>query len=134
MTVPVPVKSVLSQFRKIFIPMTLHYKWLTQTVATAAQIHPSDLPAIAAHGFKTLINNRPDGEGGPGQPASRELEEAAREHGIAYVYLPVVPMQYTREQVESMAGHLKAATAPVLAFCRSGSRSEQLIHSARQVG
>ncbi|BAP89339.1 putative uncharacterized protein [Burkholderiales bacterium GJ-E10] len=114
--------------------MTLHYKWLTQTVATAAQIHPGDLPAIAAHGFKTLINNRPDGEGGPNQPTSKELEEAAREHGIAYVYLPVVPMRYTREQVEAMAQHLKTAATPVLAFCRSGARTEQLFHFTQQLG
>ena len=57
--------------------MTLHFKWLSDTVAAAGQIWPADLPVIAAHGFKTVINNRPDGEGGPSQPASAQLQHAA---------------------------------------------------------
>ena len=43
--------------------MTLHFKWLSDNVAAAGQIAPADVAAIAAHGFKSIINNRPDGEG-----------------------------------------------------------------------
>jgi len=65
--------------------MTLHFKWLSDTVAAAGQIVPADLPVIAAHGFKTVINNRPDGEGGPNQPPSAQLQRAAEALGLRYV-------------------------------------------------
>ena len=35
---------------------------LTDYLAVAAQITPEDVAAIAAAGYKVLINNRPDGE------------------------------------------------------------------------
>ena len=50
----------------------------TDKFSTAPQVSPSDLPEIAAMGFKTVINNRPDGEGGADQPSSAELEAAAK--------------------------------------------------------
>jgi len=114
--------------------MTLHFKWLSDTLAAAGQIGPADVPAIAAHGFKTVINNRPDGEGGPAQPTSAELQSAAQAAGLAYVYLPVVSGQLTPEQVITMAGTLRSAATPVFAFCRSGARTEHLFRLATQPG
>jgi len=114
--------------------MTLHFKWLSDTVAAAGQISPSDLPIIAAHGFKTVINNRPDGEGGPQQPNSAELQRAAEAAGLRYVHLPVVSGQLTAQQVLEMAQTLRSTTAPVFAFCRSGARSEHLFRLATQPG
>jgi len=114
--------------------MTLHFKWLSDTVAAAGQIMPADIPAIAAHGFKTVINNRPDGEGGTVQPLSADLQRAAESAGLHYVHLPVVSGQLTAEQVVQMAQALKATTAPVFAFCRSGARSEHLFRLATQAG
>src|SRR5271157_6092748 len=101
--------------------MTLHFKWLSDTVAAAGQIAPGDLPAIAAHGFKTVINNRPDGEGGPEQPTSADLKRAAETAGLSYVHLPVVSGQLTPQQVSEMAKTLQSAASPVFAFCRSGA-------------
>jgi uncharacterized protein (TIGR01244 family) len=112
--------------------MTLHFKWLSDTVAAAGQIAPADLPAIAAHGFKTVINNRPDGEGGPAQPASEELRRAAEAAGLGYVHLPVVSGQLTPDQVTGMAVALREAKGPVFAFCRSGARTEHLFRLATQ--
>jgi len=114
--------------------MTLHFKWLSDTLAAAGQIAPTDLPAIAAHGFKTVINNRPDGEGGAAQPTSAELQSAAQAAGLAYYHLPVISGQLTPEQVAEMAGALSAAATPVFAFCRSGARTEHLFRLATQVG
>jgi uncharacterized protein (TIGR01244 family) len=114
--------------------MTLHFKWLSDTLAAAGQIAPGDIPTIAAHGFKTVINNRPDGEGGPAQPTSTELEQAAQTAGLTYVYLPVVSGQLTPEQVVTMAQTLQTAATPVFAFCRSGARTEHLFHLATQPG
>jgi uncharacterized protein (TIGR01244 family) len=112
--------------------MTLHFKWLSDAVAAAGQIVPGDIPAIAAHGFKTVINNRPDGEGGAAQPLSADLRHAAEAAGLRYFHLPVVSGQLTVEQVHDMARVLKAADGPVFAFCRSGARTEHLFRLATQ--
>ena len=112
--------------------MTLHFKWLSDNLAAAGQIAPADLPAIAAHGFKTVINNRPDGEGGPAQPTSAQIQQAAEAAGLKYVYLPVISGQLTPQQVVDMAATLKTASTPVFAFCRSGARTEHLFHLAKQ--
>lgn len=96
------------------------------TLAVAAQLRPQDMPAIAAAGFRSVINNRPDFEGGPGQPTSAELEAAARAAGLAYRYLPVPPAGHTPEQAGAMASAVEALPHPVVAFCRSGRRSAAL--------
>jgi uncharacterized protein (TIGR01244 family) len=114
--------------------MTLHFKWLSDTLAAAGQIAPGDIAAIAAHGFKTVINNRPDGEGGPDQPTSAALQQAAQSAGLSYVYLPVVSGQLTPQQVVEMASTLQTAATPVFAFCRSGARTEHLFRLATTAG
>ena len=106
--------------------MTVPTKALTPQFAVAAQLSAHDLPAVAAQGFRTLINNRPDGEGGPGQPPSREFEAATQALGLNYIYLPVVSGAITADQAVAMREALATAPGPVLAFCRSGARSAQL--------
>ncbi|NBX56142.1 MAG: TIGR01244 family phosphatase [Betaproteobacteria bacterium] len=98
----------------------------TDHFATAPQLAPAHMAAIAAQGFTTVINNRPDMEGGPEQPTSAQMESAALAAGLAYHYLPVVSGAITPEQVSQMAALVNAATGPVLAFCRSGARSTEL--------
>ncbi len=98
----------------------------TDAFATAPQLAPEHMAAIAAHGFKTIINNRPDMEGGPDQPSSATMQAAAEAAGLTYHYLPVVSGAITPEQVVQMAELVNNAAKPVLAFCRSGARSTQL--------
>ena len=109
----------------------------TQTIApgfaVAAQLAVEQVADAAAQGFKTLINNRPDGEGGPGQPPSQAIAAAAQAQGLHYVYLPVVSGAITPEQVLAMRDTLQSAPQPVLAFCRSGARSTQLYALAQRV-
>lgn len=112
--------------------MTLHFKWLSDTVAAAGQIVPADVSAIAAHGFKTIINNRPDGEGGVSQPPGELIEQAAEQLGLRYVYLPVISGQLTPKDAQDMAKCLESAATPVFAFCRSGARTEHLFRLATQ--
>jgi uncharacterized protein (TIGR01244 family) len=107
----------------------LFERWvnMSQAVfATAPQLIPADMAAVAAQGFKTVINNRPDGEGGPDQPLSADVQAAALAAGLQYHHLPVVAGQITPEQAKAMADILAVAPEPVLAFCRSGARSTQL--------
>jgi uncharacterized protein (TIGR01244 family) len=94
--------------------------------STAPQLAPEHMTAIASHGFRTVINNRPDMEGGPDQPTSAQMQAAAEAAGLTYHYLPVISGSITAEQVQHMAELVKSAPSPVLAFCRSGARSTQL--------
>jgi len=98
----------------------------TPEFCTAGQLQPEDMAALAAHGIRTVINNRPDGEGGPDQPLSAAIETAARASGMAYHYIPVISGQVTQAQVDAMASTVAQAATPVLAFCRSGARSSNL--------
>ncbi|WP_374470947.1 TIGR01244 family sulfur transferase [Phenylobacterium sp.] len=94
---------------------------VTDDLSVAPQISVADVAEAARLGFKTIINNRPDNEE-PGQPSGHEIEAAAQAEGLAYVHLPVRGGP-TPEQVETTARILADADKPVLAFCRSGTRS-----------
>ena len=97
------------------------FRRVTDQISVAPQISLSDLAAAAAQGFKLVINNRPDGEE-PGQPNSAQIEAAAQDAGLAYAHIPVRGSP-TWEQVEAERLLLESATGPVLAYCRSGTRS-----------
>ena len=94
---------------------------VTPDFAVAPQLAPSDMAEAAKRGFKLVINNRPDGED-PSQPSSAEMEAAVRAAGMDYVHIPVRGGP-TPEQVEQNREAVDAAGGPVLAFCRSGTRS-----------
>ena len=89
----------------------------------AGQIGPDDLADLAAQGISLIVNNRPDGEE-PGQPAAAEIEAAAAAAGLGYRFIPVTRL--TPEAVAATAEALRDADGPVLAFCRSGTRSTYL--------
>ena len=97
------------------------FRRVTDDFSVAPQISLEDLPAAAAQDFKLVINNRPDGED-PAQPTSAEMEAAARAAGLAYAHIPVRGGP-TPDQVEANHRAIEAAEGPVLAFCRSGTRS-----------
>ena len=94
---------------------------VTPQFSVAPQIEVADVQAAKAQGFVKLINNRPDGEV-PGQPTSAEMEAAARAAGLDYVHIPFVGRP-TPEQADAVAREAESAGGPVLAFCRSGTRS-----------
>ena len=95
---------------------------LNDRVAVAPQIHADDLPAIAAAGYVAVINNRPDGEE-PGQPAGAAIRAAAEAAGLSYHEVPVGQMGIGPAQLDAMTAALAQADGPVLAYCRSGTRS-----------
>jgi sulfide:quinone oxidoreductase len=98
---------------------------LTAQVSVAPQIRPEELEAIAAAGFRSVINNRPDHEADD-QPAGATVAEAAARHGLAYRHIPVVPGQYDQASIDAMARAIEEMPPPVLAFCRTGTRSTSL--------
>ncbi len=100
-------------------------KKLTDRLSVATQIKPSDLKAIAQQGYKTIINNRPDGEE-PRQPKSVSLEKATKRHGLDYFLLPVVGGDISDDSVEQFNYLLENQLGPILAFCRTGTRCATL--------
>ena len=106
------------------------FKDLDETIFVAGQITPKDVAAAAARGAVMVINNRPEGEA-PGQPAGAAIAAAARAAGLAYRAIPITPGGFAPAQVDAMAAALAEAGGPVLAFCRSGTRSTLLWALAR---
>jgi uncharacterized protein (TIGR01244 family) len=101
---------------------------------TTGQISKEDIPEIAAAGYKSIIDNRPDFEGGMEQPLHTDIEQAVKAAGLTFSYLPVISGQITPAQVQQMADLLESLPKPILAFCRSGARSTNLYHLALQLG
>jgi uncharacterized protein (TIGR01244 family) len=95
---------------------------LNDAFAVAPQIRPEDVPAIKAAGYVAIVNNRPDDEES-GQPAGDALRAAAEAAGLGYTAIPVTAAGFSHPQLDAMAAALAAADGPVLAYCRSGTRS-----------
>jgi len=105
-------------------------KQLTEEFAVADQLTADDVDTLAAAGYKTIICNRPDGEAA-GQPPRAEVEAVAQEHGMGFRYIPVVSGQLTMNDIAEFSAALDEVDGPVLAYCRSGTRSIQLWGLAR---
>ena len=103
---------------------------LSAEVCVAPQLEPAAMAWAAQQGFRSVINNRPDFEGGPDQPTSAVIEAAARAAGLQYAHLPVAPAVQTPEQIAEFASLLAALPKPILAFCRTGTRSGKLFRAA----
>jgi sulfide:quinone oxidoreductase len=96
---------------------------LTPEFAVAGQLVEADFQKLAAAGFKSILANRPDGEdvAQVSVARSKELAEAA---GMQFQFVPLTMSDVlepataaaTRAAMQSMPG-------PILAFCRSGTRS-----------
>ncbi|WP_156680420.1 TIGR01244 family sulfur transferase [Sphingomonas profundi] len=98
------------------------FRTLDDDISVAGQIGQEDVAEAARQGFAVIVNNRPEGEQ-PGQPTGDEIAAAAAAAGLGYVAIPITHAGFTRQQVDQMGAALAAAPGPVLAFCRSGTRS-----------
>lgn len=98
---------------------------LTDELSVAQQITPADVAALAAAGFKSIVCNRPDGEE-EGQIPFEDIARVANEQGMQAAHLPVISGQVQDDQAMQMAGALAELPTPVLAFCRTGTRSTML--------
>ena len=97
---------------------------LADGIWASPQIRPEEIVSLAAT-FRTIVNNRPDGEEAD-QPASPEIEAAAHAAGLDYAFIPMTPGQLTNEEVLATSQVLRDAARPVLLFCRTGNRSAML--------
>ncbi len=100
-------------------------KAITSDLSVSPQIVPADLAALKAAGFRSVICNRPDGEGAD-QPNFEEIEVAARALGMEAQYLPVQSGLVTDDTAAAFGQALQALPGPVFAYCRTGTRSATL--------
>jgi uncharacterized protein (TIGR01244 family) len=110
--------------------MALQFTWLASDFATAPQLSPEDVAQAAAAGFRSIVNNRPDFEGGPAQPTSQAVQAAADAAGLDYAFLPVQSGSQTPDEIARMRELIDTLPKPVLAFCRSGARTSNLYRAA----
>lgn len=92
------------------------------SISVAPQISIDDVAAIKAAGFVGIVNNRPDDEEA-GQIPGNAIRDAALAAGLTYAAIPITHAGFSYPQIEAMADVLAGADGPVLAFCRSGTRS-----------
>ncbi len=103
----------------------MEFRKLTDELSVSPQIEPEELQDIRAAGFKSIICNRPDEEGAD-QPLFREIADAASAAGLEVRHQPVVSGRMSDEDAAAFAKLLKELPKPVLAFCRTGTRSASL--------
>jgi uncharacterized protein (TIGR01244 family) len=95
--------------------------------SACGQVTVDDIASIAALGFKTIINNRPDMEGGPEQPTSDAIKAQVEQLGLTYVYLPIIPNNIQASEVAAFAKAVAEAPKPILGFCRTGNRVGKIL-------
>lgn len=106
------------------------FRQITDTVFASPQIDTDAIAEAKALGIVRIVNNRPEGESDDQVPGDA-IEAEARAAGIDYVAIPVGHGGFSQAQVDAMAEALDSAQGPVLAYCRSGTRSTLLWALAR---
>jgi uncharacterized protein (TIGR01244 family) len=94
-------------------------------LSVTGRLDGPDIEALALAGVRTIVNNRPDGED-QGQLPAAEGRRIAEAHGVAYHHIPITAATLSRADVDAFAAALRDAPAPIVAHCRSGTRSTLL--------
>jgi len=100
-------------------------KPLAAGLSVSAQIAPADMQAIKDAGFRAIICNRPDGEGAD-QPTFDEIAAAAKKAGLVARYIPIVSGKVSDADADAFDTAMAELPGPILAYCRSGTRSATL--------
>ena len=90
--------------------------------AVSPQIDVKDLEALARKGYVAVVCNRPDGEE-PGQPPLDDLRTASTEAGLAFHHIPVSGGAFPNAAVAAFGAVRRGTQGPLLAYCRTGTRS-----------
>jgi len=95
-------------------------------------LNPADFAAIAAAGYCSVINNRPDFEGGADQPTAQEMADAAAKHGLKFASLPVVMSEIDAADVAAFKRHLDSMPKPIIGYCAVGGRVKKLYELSQE--
>ncbi|HET9070031.1 MAG TPA: TIGR01244 family sulfur transferase [Amaricoccus sp.] len=98
---------------------------ITPDYSVSPQIAVADVATIKGLGFRSIMCNRPDGEE-PGQPEVAEVRAEAERLGLTFAWVPVISGGITEGNVADFSAALGDLPAPVLAYCRSGGRCQNL--------
>jgi sulfide:quinone oxidoreductase len=100
-------------------------KALSSQISVSPQITAADVKALADLGYRSIICNRPDGEGAD-QPTFEEIESAAKAAGLEARYIPIVQGTVQDSDAEAFGKAMDELPKPALAYCRTGTRSVTL--------
>ncbi len=103
----------------------MRFAKLSDKYSVATQIDPSDVGFFAGQGYAAIVCNRPDGED-PGQPLSADIEAACSRHGIDFHMIPMQGNFVSPDTIELTRSVIANSPGPVLAYCRSGTRSAMI--------
>ncbi|MGH7047658.1 MAG: TIGR01244 family sulfur transferase [Stellaceae bacterium] len=98
---------------------------LAPGLSASGRLDRADLEELARSGVRTIVNNRLDGED-PGQLPAAEARQLAEALGLAYHHIPITAASLTNTHVDAFAAVLREATQPIVAHCRSGTRTTLL--------
>ncbi|PLK22920.1 TIGR01244 family phosphatase [Porphyrobacter sp. TH134] len=109
------------------------FRRLADNIYVSQQLALDDIAAAADLGISMIVNNRPDGEE-PSAPQGDEIAAAAATAGLNYTAIPISHAGFSEPQVDAMIAAMEQAEGPILAYCRSGTRSTLLwaLASAKQ--
>ncbi|MDO4696193.1 MAG: TIGR01244 family sulfur transferase [Neisseria sp.] len=95
---------------------------LSDTLYIAPQLDEASIAQAAALGIKSVICNRPDEEEN-GQTSAGQIKQKLAAHGItAFAHQPVTAPNVTATDAAEFARLTAQQPAPVLAYCRTGTR------------
>ena len=112
------------------LPLTQH----SSLLSTAPQASPEDMKQVAQAGFMSVMNNRPDFEGGEDQPTAASVEQAAQSQGMTFYNLPFSGSDLSPKLALEFARVLGHAKKPILVYCRTGTRSTAIFNMAVELG
>ncbi|MFD1034050.1 TIGR01244 family sulfur transferase [Sphingomonas hankookensis] len=101
------------------------FKQLDDGIAVSPQLSLADVGRAAREGYRSIISNRPDGEEA-GQPKAAAIQTEAERNGMAFAHIPIVSGKAGDADGDAMAQALATMPKPILAYCRSGTRSTTL--------
>ena len=100
-------------------------KAISTPLSVSPQIGVDVVNRLAELGYRSIICNRPDGEGAD-QPTFEEIETAAKKARIEARYVPVVAGKVQDSDADAFARAMDELPKPALAYCRTGTRSATL--------
>jgi sulfide:quinone oxidoreductase len=103
----------------------MEIKTISSGFSVSPQIVADDVKEIAKLGFRSIVCNRPDGEGAD-QPTFEEISNAAKEAGLEVRYQPIVAGKVSDDDARDFGRLFDELPKPVFAYCRTGTRSTTL--------
>lgn len=100
----------------------MNIKELSKEVGVSEQITLEDIQTIRDAGYQSIVCHRPNEEAGD-QAHFQEIAAHAKKLGLVTSYQPVVSGKITDEDVVAFKGILAKFPTPILAYCRTGTRS-----------